>query len=71
MAIESSSFWVGPPTEPVTYQPVKTLGTGGEGKRGGRWVRCPRRVGDQHPRWHGIRRNLWNGNSRPAVDSTI
>jgi len=34
MAIESSSFWVGPPTEPVTYQPVKTLGTGGEGKRG-------------------------------------
>lgn len=32
MTIESSSFWVGPPTEPDTYQLINTLGTGGEGQ---------------------------------------
>lgn len=30
--IESSSFWVGTPSEPDTYQLINTLGTGGEGQ---------------------------------------
>jgi len=32
MTIEASSFWVGPPAEPDTYQLINTLGTGGEGQ---------------------------------------